>query len=284
MTAFQGSFNGLTFGAGTDVQLTNIDEIFGFTTRGMDVPKPRQHGSWAGYSFMDEKIFVLELEIIVPQAPFWDVVAQVGAAFAPITDPGMLLPLSFTLPGWAEPRVILCRPTKGALPVDQRLGVMDGRVTVEMTAPDPFLRSATVHTASAGLPSPTAGFTFPVTFPVTFGASAGGSMAVVNAGDYIAYPVITVTGPVLNPRVTWTGTGQFFAVNLALGAGDTLTIDMGARQVTLNGSGRYNTIVTGSSWWGIPPGTGSIEVASADSSASPAVFTAAWQDTWAFGV
>ena len=45
-------------------------------------------------------------------------------------------------------------------------------------------------------------------------------------------------------------------LNITLASTDSLVIDMGARTVILNGvASRYNTIVTGSSWWTIPPGT-----------------------------
>ncbi len=277
----QGSYNGLSFGAGTDVGLHEIDGLSGYTTRSLDIPRSRRNGSWAGLDLIDERIFTLDLEVIAPTAPFSTVIAAVATAFQPISDPTLQLPLEFLSFDWVESRIITCRPTQGDMPIDQRFNVRDGKFAIEMTANDPLLYSSSLHSASAGLPSPTAGLTFPVTFDVTFGASTGGSMSVTNAGNYITAPTFTINGPVTNPTISFPATGQFMTLAITLGVSDVLVIDMGARTVTLNGTAnRYNTVVTGSSWFGIPPGTWSIGVASTDSAAVAALFTAQWRDAW----
>lgn len=282
VTDFQCSYNGLSFGAFTDVGLTEIEGLSGFDTRSLDIPKSRQNGAWAGLNLIDERAFTLSLEVIAPTAPFSTVTAAIATAFGPISDPDAQLPLEIRLPGWAESRIIMCRPTKGALPIDRRFSYHDGQFMFEMTAPDPLLYSSTLHSASAGLPTPTAGLTFPVTFNVTFGASTGGSMSVTNLGNYITAPLFTIAGPVTNPTISFPASGQFMTFGIALGPSDTLTVDMANRTVLLNGTAdRYNTIVTGSSWFGFPPGTWSVGVASTDSAAVAAVFTVQWRDAWA---
>lgn len=282
MTDYQGTFNGLAFGPGTDVQLTNIDGLRGLPSiRSGDIPRPRQDGSWAGLNVLDERIVVLDLEVFAPSAPFETVLAGLGTAFGNISDPDAQLPLEFALPGWAEPRQLLCRPTKGGVPIDQWFQFNRAAIPVELTANDPLIYSTTLHSATAGLPSPTAGLTFPVTFPATFGASTGGTINVENLGNYLTPPVITITGPVTNPTVTFTASGQFMKLILELGPSDEVVIDMGARTVILNGTAsRANTIATGSSWWGIPPGAWSIGVGSSDSAAVAASFTVSWFDAW----
>jgi hypothetical protein len=280
---YQGAYNGLAFGPGTDVQLSRLDGLRALPgIRSNDLAKPRQHGSYAGLSFYDERIFTVDLEVFAPKsgASFESVIAGIGSAFT-ISDPALLLPFEFLLPGWVESRRLLCRPTKFAQPIDQWFQFNRSKAPVEFTAPDPLIYSSTLHTQSTGLPSPTAGLTFPVTFNVTFGASTGGSMSVTNAGNFTSPPVITITGPVTNPTISLPASGAFMKFNISLGASDVLVIDMAARTVTLNGTAsRYNTVSTGSSWWGIVPGTSSIGVASTDSAAVTATFTVAWRDAW----
>lgn len=279
--SFQGSYNGLLFGAQTDVQLRGIEGLLGYETRSFDIARARQNGSWAGLNLIDERIFIVTLEVIAPTAPFSDVIAEVATAFQPISDPDAQLPFEFLLPGWAEPRIVVCRPTKGELPIDQRFNYHDGLFDIEMTANDPLLYSSTLHQVSGGLPSPTAGLTFPVTFDVTFGASTGGSLEVENVGNYITAPVFTITGPVTNPTISFSATGQFMTFAITLAPTDVLVVDMKNRTVTLNDTAnRYNTITTGSSWFGIPPGIWSIGVASTDSAPVAAVFTVEWRDAW----
>ncbi|MGE0399948.1 MAG: hypothetical protein AB7T06_24750 [Kofleriaceae bacterium] len=282
MPDYQGSYNGLAFGAGTDVQLVSIDGLRALPEiRSGDVPRSRQDGSWAGLNFLGERIFTALFEVFAPSQPFETVVAGVATALQNISDPNLQLPFDFQVPGWAEPRRVICRPTKGGTPINVPYVFHRAQIPVEFTANDPLVYSSTLRQASAGLPSPTAGLTFPVTFPVTFGASTGGSMSVTNAGNYITAPVITITGPVTNPTVTFVASGQFMTVNITLGPSDVLVIDMANRSVMLNGTAsRYNLVTTGSQFWGIPPGTWSIGVASTDSSPVAALFTVTWRDAW----
>jgi len=279
---YQGEFNGLIFGAGTDVKLASIEGLRQMPeVRSGDVPKSRQAGSWAGLDELGERIIVLELEVFAPSVPFENVIAALALAFQPIRDPANQKALGFLLPGWSEQRILYCRPTKGGLPIDEWYQFNRGEYPVELTANDPLIYSNSLHSASAGLPSPTAGLTFNVTFDATFGASTGGSMQVTNLGNYITAPVFTITGPVTNPKVTFTSSGQYMLLNLTLGPSDTVEIDMGNKTITFNGTAsRNNTIAQGSSWFGFPPGTWSIGVASADSAPVAAIFTATWRDAW----
>jgi hypothetical protein len=280
---YVGYFNGLTFGPGTNVQLLSIDNgLRGIPSlRSGDVPKPRQDGVNAGLDFLGPRVFTITLQPFNPAVLFETVVSQVMTAFQVISDPALQLPFQLFLPNWVEARQITCRPTNAGLPIDQQFQFNISTIPIQLTASDPLVYSTTLHTASTTLPSPTAGLTFPVTFPVTFGASTGGSMSVTNSGNYITAPVFTITGPVTNPSVIFTATGQFMKLNITLSNTDVLVIDMGARTVLLNGTAyRFNTVATGSSWWGIPVGSWSIGVASTDATAVAAVFTVAYRDAW----
>lgn len=284
---YDGTFNGLTWGPTHSLQLGPAGYGTGLRSlpqiRSGDQAKARQNNYWAGLNVLGERIWVTTFDVFSPSISTETLLAQVSAAFQNIADPRAQLPFEFILPGWANSRFLTCRPTKANIPVDlnYQFGVVE--IPVEFTANDPLLYSSVLKTASTGLPSPTAGLTFPVTFNVTFGASTGGSMSVTNAGNYITAPVFTITGPVTNPAISFPATGQFFTVAINLIVGDTLVIDMAAHTVTLNGTAsRYNLVTTGSSWFGIPPGTWSIGVASTDSSPVAALFTTTWRDAWGF--
>jgi Phage tail protein len=285
LSNYQASYNGLTWGPGTDIQLAGIEGLTALPEiRGGDVVKPRRDGVDPGLNFLGQRVVILDLEVFAPKVlPFATVLAQIATAFQSVNDPNDQQPMEFLLPGWSESRRITGRPTKAGYPIDVNYQFNKVPVAVEFTCADPLIYGSTLKSASAGLPSPTAGLTFPVTFNVTFGASTGGSFTVTNNGTYLSPPVFTITGPVTNPRLTFTSTGAFFALNIALGASDVLVIDMGKRSVTLNGTAsRLNTIVSGSSWFGFPTGTWSIGVSSSDASPVAALFTANWRDAWGF--
>ncbi|MEC5149140.1 hypothetical protein [Cryobacterium sp. GrIS_2_6] len=284
VAAFQGSFNGLLFGPGTDVQFTKIDGLRALPAlRSGDVVVPRRDGSYPGVNLLGSRIFVVDLMVTVTSQPFETVLSGVANALQNISDPAKQLQLQFLAPGWAGPRQITCRPTKAALPIDLDYSFHKAVIPVEFTAADPLLYDTVLQTASAGLPSPTAGITFPLTFPASFGASTGGSMQVNNAGNYATAPVFTITGPCTNPSLTNSSTGQFMKLNLTLAASDSVVIDMGTRSIMLNGTAtRFNAVATGSNWFTLPPGSSTIRVASADSAQVAARFSIGFRSAWGF--
>lgn len=280
LSNFQGSFNGLTFGPGTDIQLVSIDGLRALpSVRGGDQAKPRLDGSYGGLNFLSERTVTLKLSVTVTQTPFETVIANVANAFQSINSPTALLPFQFMMPGWANPKQLVCRPSKADISVDLNYSFHKAdSIQIELSAPDPLIYDTVQQTASSGLPSPLAGLTFPVTYDVAFGASTGGSLQVTNSGNYSAPVVFTITGPCTNPVVSLGA--QFMKLNLTLATTDQLVIDMGQRTVSLNGASRSNKIVTGSSWFLIPPGMSSVGVGSSDSAAVAATFTASWASAW----
>lgn len=280
--AFQGYFNGLQFGPGSDVQLVGIQGLRGMPAlRSGDIPIPLRDGSYPGVDLLDERIFTLDLLVTVTADPFENVLQNVGTAFQTIMDPRKQLPFQFLLPGWTSPKQIICRPTKGGLPIDGDFVFHKVPVAVEMTASDPLVYDTVLQAASTGLPSPAGGLTFPAVFPAVFGTSSGGSMQLVNSGNYATEPVFTIQGPALNPYMMLLETGQFMRLNMSLTASDSLVVDMHARTVMLNGTAaRFNAVATGSSWFGLPPGTSTIQVGSADGAQVTASFSVAFRSAW----
>ena len=190
-TNWSGSYNGLPFGVGANVQFKNIKGLRAHPgQRSGDVPKGRQDGVNAGLNYLNARVFTIDLLAFNPTVAFETVLASITAAFQPITDPTYQLPLEFLLPGWATSRIINCRCTNGAIDIDDAFQYFKSAIPIEMTAADPLIYGSSVKTAGpTGLPSPTAGVRFDITFPVTFGSSTGGSFVVNNAGNYITAPV-----------------------------------------------------------------------------------------------
>lgn len=267
LAPYQLAYNGLTFGAGCDVQLVSVTGLREApATRGGDVAKPRRHGSFGGLTLFGERIVTMTLGVSVTVAAFETVVSGMAAAFANISDPSLLLPLTFNLsPAWTSARQVTGRVTKAGYPVDVEYGRQYLKaIPVEITCPDPLIYDTATQSPTAGLPSPTAGAGFPIGFPIAFGASVGGSAQVINGGNETMFPAWTFTGPVTWPTITLGAASLGFQVTL--GAGDTLVVDCAAGTAILNGTAsRAGTIITGSTYFGIPPGGGTIGFSSVDS-------------------
>lgn len=277
---YQSSFNGLTWGPGTDIQVVEIDGLRSMKTRTSDETYPEDDGALPGIDLLDERTITYKLLIAAPQTMTVEqALAACAAAFQVIRDPAGGLPLQVMLPGWSEPRQLTARPINNDVPIDVNYSLQYIEFSAQMVAADPLIYSTTLHPLSTGLPSPTAGLPFNVTFPATFGSSTGGSVLVTNAGNYASRPVITITGPCINPLVS-NGT-SFMSFNLTLGATDVLVIDMAAKSVTLNGSAsRYNTVTTGSAWWSLPPGNTTVVFETGDGAQVAARMTIQWRDAW----
>lgn len=137
------------------------------------------------------------------------------------------------------------------------------RYTIGLTAPDPFkygpptFAQATLAGTVAG-----AGMTFPLAFPLDFGVPAGvtpGALSLSNAGTASYFPRLRIDGPVLNPVVTLTETGDQIRYSGSVLAGQWLDIDPARRRVLLNGlvSQRHLVTFTGN-WLAVPVGGGSL--------------------------
>ena len=105
-----------------------------------------------------------------------------------------------------------------------------------------------------------------------------------NKGDYNAYPVINIHGPIVNPRITNTTTGKFIAFNHTLGAGESIvvTIDYdGVTARTNTGVDMFQKLTADSDIdnFYIRPGVNSFSLTASTMSAG-AHATISFRDSW----
>lgn len=129
---------------------------------------------------------------------------------------------------------------------------------VSLYCSDPRLYADTV---TSGAYDPTdagdGGLEFPLDFPLEFGVSGGAWLSLDNEGTVSTPPTIIVTGPVTNPIIDNDTSGlSIFTRDCGLGVGDTLTLDVRARTVVLNGTTLRPDLVDVSrtTWWDVRPG------------------------------
>lgn len=106
------------------------------------------------------------------------------------------------------------------------------------------------------------GVEFPLVFPLEFAGDATTHLAAHNAGNFPTSPVLTITGPVVNPIIDNDTTGESWATTgLQLLAGDVAVVDMQARTFKVNGTSRLQYIdVPNTTWWELAPGTNSLRL------------------------
>ncbi len=112
------------------------------------------------------------------------------------------------------------------------------KFAVQLIAFDPVWRKMPINTQSFALSALTE-LEFSITFPITFGSGViDESVTVQNGGTWESYPQIVITGPLTNPIITNSSTGEKIQMTYAIGASEVVTIDTapGVKTIT-NGSG-----------------------------------------------
>jgi hypothetical protein len=126
--------------------------------------------------------------------------------------------------------------------------------------------------------------TFPITFPIEFGISnfINSSVNVTYVGTWLSYPTITITGPLYEPEIHNTSTGESLYIDYEIPDGSTLVIDLtyGQKTVVLDGTTNLvGTVTTNSdlATFHIAPdpevsgGTNTLQVIGSNGSANTAV-------------
>lgn len=153
--------------------------------------------------------------------------------------------------------------------------------SVSIVAPKPEIYSTAMVTASTSFPSSTGGLTWPATWPATWDTDVvNGELALVNEGTETAWPVYRIDGPVVNPRIVNTVTGEQMTVSITLLAGEWLTVDTGSHQVLGNGDPAANrrNLFTGT-FFGLEPGQNTIRFDGLSAGPGAALSTS-YSHTW----
>ena len=282
MVDYAFTYNGYTFGgAGAPVQIMGVqgledtpqvrtaDEVRGFTD-----------GEFYGRDFLAGRAISMDLLILAGPTGLRPVLEAMKAALIPQGGGSTsTVPLSFNLPGIATRRVY-CRLRRRALPITLEYTHNHASAVVEFYAADPRIYDDVASNAQVGLSGAGGGLTFNATPNLTFGTTAAPNTQVaMNAGNYNTKPVITITGPVDTPVVQNVTQGLSLKVNMALAAGDTLTLDTDTRSVVLNGTAsRRSSLSTDSVWFDLSPGPNTILYSAAAATVSITYLT--WRNAY----
>jgi hypothetical protein len=174
------------------------------------------------------------------------------ANYAPVKTP---LPLYFKVPGVAQ-RVMFVKPRGVRYDIDSAQRTGQTPVQFLAYAEDPRIYDdnlLTVVIPFGGLA--TTGFGFNFGFNLSFGAVVPPAGAnIFNGGNRPTPAVLTITGPVVNPRIVDDTDSKTLPFNITLGAGDLLVIDLLNRTVVLNGATNKRAALLSSDWFLFNPG------------------------------
>jgi hypothetical protein len=278
MTDHAGTFNGLSFGAGTDYLIRRL----GFYRRAVDlfVPDlPRYHGGLIGASYSTPR--TIEADFLVLGDTEDDLVSKLDAfyaAFEPMVDEESAF--IWGLPGQMDRR-ILCRPFDASSPltVETWAGRPRAQVSVMLLASDPAIYDDTLTEATLTPFTSASGFTWDAVWPINWGAGgSGGGVTIVLGGTWETWPTFTVNGPssgtMTNPRIEYVTGGMALELTanggVSMTSGQVLIVEShpARRSVAFStGASRYGKLSAASQFFALQPGSNELRFrASGDTS------------------
>lgn len=167
----------------------------------------------------------------------------------------VLLPFYYRAPAIGS-RVLFVKPRGVRYDWDQAIRHGETPIQFQMYAEDPRQYTPILETGyvpwSQG---PTNGIGFNLGFNFGFGTPAAlDNVIISNGGNRETPAIITITGPVTDPRIVNDTLGKTLLFEIVLGVNDTLTIDLGTKTVRLNGTSNQRGTLASPDWFLLQPG------------------------------
>jgi hypothetical protein len=149
---------------------------------------------------------------------------------------------------------------------------------LQLRNPSGVLESQSTKSVSLGLQQQ-GGVVFDLVWDIVFGDSTGGFVTATNEGTTEAKPTVKLHGPLVNPVLTNTATGEFIGLNHTLLAGDIMTIETKTHLIYQGEStNRMGTRKAGSVLWSLQPGANTLSLTADTFDTGFAEIS--WRDTW----
>lgn len=278
-TQYSFSFNGTIFGGDSSpYQILNVDGLEGLPIlRTQDDNRGYQDGMFSGRDFYSGRTISVTILCVGSGA--------VSAQTRLNTLQSVLLPqqsgttpLYFLLPPnnqqFINARVRAFRTT-----IDPNYTYGYIVVQVEFFCPNPLYFDDSLQSASLSVSNPL-GRTYNRIYNLTYG---GGTYAtttsVTNNGWATAYPTITINGPIVNPIIGNSTTGEFLFLTGSYSNTDNLVVDLYNKLITLNGNPARNLLSSGT-WFAAPSGTSQFYLTGTGTLAGTTAATVTWYNTY----
>jgi hypothetical protein len=146
--------------------------------------------------------------------------------------------------------------------------------------PDPRIYDDTLQTASLAV-SNALGRIYNRTYNLVYGfGSSGATTNVVNNGWATTYPTISINGPIVNPTIGNTTTGNYITVTGSYSNTDIVFIDLDSKLITVNGAAARNLVSGTSTWFGAVPGNNAFYLTGSGTLAGTTAATVSWRSAY----
>ena len=272
---YQFSYRGVAFGG---INPTTPYQLKGGITGGMDLPaiqagdvqRPNDDGEFIGMDVSNGRDITADLIITTDTITLDHARQTLGAVFTPTGNTEY--PLFLQLPSGSF--ACMARPRKFAFAADLNTIQAAGTPAIGLLhATDPRWYASPSRQAVVGLPQGGGtGLTIPATVPWVLSSGTIAQISAWNLGTREMRPVIIFTGPCTNPSAANLSIqgNPTVTFNVALNAGDTLTVDLDWQTILLQTAGsttpayRPDLEASGSTWWDLQPANGPAGIGTAN--------------------
>jgi hypothetical protein len=236
--------------AGVTYDLDNSAEFLNEAYEGFGMPPvqrlisraPQQHGdSDEGFLLEPRMLSLREAIMTSSYSALFTSRKKLLEIFKPSNNP---IQLRFTLPDGAMRQIDCYFHSELGLSSRDQLGPKQ-RAVVRLRAPDPTFYNPTLKEEVWSVSGVGSFLVFPITFPILFTSSIiNEGRVVAYAGTWFTYPIIRLTGPLQNPRVTNVTLNKKVELLFTISAGKYVDIDLSPDKKTVVDSDGINRIGT----------------------------------------
>lgn len=245
---YQIEYRGLLIGSGTSYIIESLDGLTSVPeSRSNDQDRQDGHGAHPGLDLLSGRRMMLEL--VITGAPGADTEGKRRAAtnvFQVSKNSGIVEhPLHTQRPGRGKV-FVNCRARRSAFVSTYEAAHGVWRGVIELFASDPRVYSNTETSTQ---------------IDIAQGSSSATQQNVVMNGDFLdgVQPVIELQGPTNNPRIqNINDNNRSLRLDVVMGAGQVMLIDMHKKTVTIDGIDRYDIVRNDNQWWSLLPGNNNI--------------------------
>lgn len=229
-----------------------------------------QDGTYIDSEYMSSRTIVVTGTLYTNPADPDTLLKQLRADY----NSNVIRPFYFQLPG--QP-VRYCNGQGGGLKYDIDTNRRWGSTPVQFTVlvGDSYIYDYPAQQATTTLSTALdLGTSFNASFNMNFGGSeTGDTMTVVNEGTHTAYPVITLSGALVNPVLVDNNSGITMSLGIVMNPGDVLVVDCRNKSVILNGTVSRRNVLVGLNWFSVPAGASETVTLTADSGSGTATLS-----------
>ena len=275
------AFNNQVFGgAGSPYQILSVDGLESLPSiRNQDDNRGYHDGMFTGRDFLNGRVISIIFNTFgdnngSAQTNFNTIQSILLPQTSGTTPLYFKFPNSPTSEQFVEARVRNLRTT-----VDPNYTY--GYITsqVDFFCPDPNYYNNNLQTSIMQI-SAALGRTYNKTFNKTYGGgSATVTTTISNIGWGTTYPIITINGPITNPVVGNSTSGNTLYFSGTYSALDVLEIDLYNQLITLNGNPARNLLISGT-WFDAPPGNSNFFFTGTGTLAGTTQATVSWYSAY----